>query len=405
MPGSLFTVDEARASVLAAVRPLPAESVAATDALGRVLAEDVVADLDLPPFDSSAMDGYALDGDALSAQAGGELPVAGESRAGAPFEGRIEPGEAVRISTGAVIPQGANAVVPVERVEVVAKDEYAEIIRIPATKPGAHVRRAGEDVHRGDVVLRAGSELGPAELGMLSALGRLETRCTRRPGVAVVATGDELVPADKQLGPGQIHDSNAAAISALASLAGARTTGRFGVGDTRESTVAALEEASRETDVVCITGGVSVGAHDHVKPALLELGFEELLWGVSLKPGKPFWFGVRGDQYAFGLPGNPVSAMVTFVLFARPALRALQGADPSITRTVARLDGPIPANADRDQAVRCRLRVADDGWHAEPTGPQGSHVMSSMLGAGALAIVPAGERDLGPGELVTVELI
>jgi molybdopterin molybdotransferase len=142
-----------------------------------------------------------------------------------------------------------------------------------------------------------------------------------------------------------------------------------------------------------------------VKPALLELGFEQLIWGVSLKPGKPFWFGVRGDQYAFGLPGNPVSAMVTFQLFARPALRALQGADPGAARSTALLDGPIAANSDRDQAVRCRLRMADDGWHAEPTGPQGSHVMSSMLGASALAIVPAGERDLAPGERVVIELV
>jgi molybdopterin molybdotransferase len=169
--------------------------------------------------------------------------------------------------------------------------------------------------------------------------------------------------------------------------------------------VEGIGAAADASDVICITGGVSVGPHDHVKPALAELGFDELLWGVKLKPGKPFWFGVRGDQYAFGLPGNPVSAMVTFALFARPALRALQGADPSATRSLARLDGPIEANADRDQAVRCLLRMADDGWHAEPTGPQGSHVMSSMLGAGALAIVPAGDRDLGPGEQVVIELL
>jgi molybdopterin molybdotransferase len=178
-----------------------------------------------------------------------------------------------------------------------------------------------------------------------------------------------------------------------------------GVRDDPQATRDAIAAALDEADMVVLSGGVSVGPHDHVKPALAELGFEELIWGVSLKPGKPFWFGTRGDQYAFGLPGNPVSAMVTFQLFARPALRALQGADPDITRSTAVLDGPIGANADRDQAVRCRLRMADDGWHAEPTGPQGSHVMSSMLGAGALAIVPAGERDLAPGERVLIELL
>jgi molybdopterin molybdotransferase len=254
-------------------------------------------------------------------------------------------------------------------------------------------------------VLRAGAALGPAEIGMLAALGRAEVECARRPRLAIVATGDELVPAGQPLGPGQIHDSNAASLGALAKGAGAEVVARHGAGDDLAATVAKLGQALDGNDVLCISGGVSVGPHDHVKPALLELGFDELLWGVSLKPGKPFWFGVRGEQYAFGLPGNPVSAMVTFTLFARPALRALQGADPSATRTVARLDGPIAANADRDQAVRCRLRVADDGWHAAPTGPQGSHVMSSMLGAAALAIVPAGERDLAPGETVDIELI
>ena len=240
---------------------------------------------------------------------------------------------------------------------------------------------------------------------MLAALGRVDVAVARRPLLGIAATGDELVEAGRPLAPGQIYDSNATAIGALALRAGAHLNGRRRLEDTERGTIDGIGAAADGADVICITGGVSVGPHDHVKPALAELGFEELLWGVRLKPGKPFWFGVRGDQYAFGLPGNPVSAMVTFVLFVRPALRALQGADPGATRTIARLDGPIPANEDRDQAVRCRLRIADDGWHAEPTGPQGSHVMSSMLGAGALAIVPAGERDLAPGELVTVELI
>jgi molybdopterin molybdotransferase len=374
--GDLISVDEARARVLAAVRPLGAERVALDDALGRVLAEEVVADFDLPPFDSSAMDGFAV-----VAGTAAELPVVGESQAGRPFGGQLQAGQAVRISTGAVIPAGADAVVPIERVEL-----DGTRVSVPDTKPGAHVRRAGEDLHRGDPVLRAGAALGPAEIGMLAALGRAEVECARRPRFA-------------------IHDSNAASLGALAKGAGAEVVARHGAGDDLAATVAKLGQALDGNDVLCISGGVSVGPHDHVKPALLELGFDELLWGVSLKPGKPFWFGVRGEQYAFGLPGNPVSAMVTFTLFARPALRALQGADPSATRTVARLDGPIAANADRDQAVRCRLRVADDGWHAAPTGPQGSHVMSSMLGAAALAIVPAGERDLAPGETVDIELI
>jgi molybdopterin molybdotransferase len=396
MPGQLISVEEARVRVLAAVRPLGAEDVAVGEALGRVLADDVVSELHLPPFDSSAMDGYAL-----VAGPAGELPVVGESQAGRPFERGLEAGQAARISTGAVVPAGADAVVPIETVEAVG-----ERIRVPATEPGAHVRRAGEDVHRGDVVIRAGADLGPSELGMLAALGRTHVRCAQRPRVVLAATGDELRSPGDVLEPGQIYDSNATAVGALATRAGAEVVARTRIEDTEAGTRAALE-AALETgaEVICITGGVSVGRHDHVKPALLELGFEELLWGVSLKPGKPFWFGVRDDRYAFGLPGNPVSAIVTFQLFARPALRALQGADPSSTRSRAILDGPIRANADRDQAVRCRLRIADDGWHAEPTGPQGSHVLSSMLGAAALAIVPAGDRDLRPGEPVTIELL
>jgi molybdopterin molybdotransferase len=395
MPGRLISIEEARSRVLAAVRPLPAEDVPAALGLGRVLAADVVSKLELPPFASSAMDGFAV-----VAGPGGELPVVGESQAGRPFKGTVEPGQAVRISTGAVIPDGADAVVPIERVELAG-----ESIRIDATEPGAHVRGAGEDVKRGAVVMLAGTELGPAEIGMLAALGRTDASCAERPRVAIVTTGDELVPPGQALRAGQIHDSNAAALGALAHQTGADVITERAAADDLRATVSAFERALKGGDVLCISGGVSVGPHDHVKPALAQLGFEEIIWGVSLKPGKPFWFGTRGDKYAFGLPGNPVSAMVTFQLFARPALRALQGADPSSTRSSAILDGPIAANPDRDQAVRCRLRMADDGWHAEPTGPQGSHVMSSMLGAGALAIVPASETDLAAGLRVTVELL
>ena len=402
MPGELISVDEARERILARVRPLAAEPVPTEDALGRVLAEDVVSDLELPPFASSAMDGFAV-----VAGPAAELTIAGESQAGLPFEGELRRGQAVRISTGAVIPPGADAVIPIERVSQPA-DAGELRIHVPQSRPGQHVRPAGDDVRRGDVVSRAGTELGPAELGMLAALGRTTANCARRPRVAVVTTGDELVRPGRPLGPGQIHDSNEAALRALADHAGAARGGYEWIADLPEATASALEriaDPERGEDVICIAGGVSVGPHDHVKQALIGIGFEELLWGVRLKPGKPFWFGVRGDQYAFGLPGNPVSAMVTFTLFVRPALRALQGADPSAARGAARLDGPIQANPDRDQAVRCRLRLADDGWHAEPTGPQGSHVMSSMLGAAALAIVPASDRDLPAGEHVTIELL
>ena len=401
MPAELIAVDEARRRVLDAVRPLPAEPVPASAALGRVLAEDVASVEDLPPFDSSAMDGYAV-----ADAAAGELTVVDESRAGAPAREALRPGAAVAISTGAVVPEGAAAVVPVERTE--AADGR---VRVPALEPGANIRRAGEDVRAGEVVLRAGAELGPAEVAMLAAVGRTEVRCGAVPRVAVVPTGDELVDPGAPLEPGRIRDSNAPALAALATAAGARPTRTRRVGDDFDATVAALRAALEEADVVCVSGGVSVGEHDHVKPALAELGVEEVFWGVALKPGKPTWFGTAPPaggpgpaRLVFGLPGNPVSAMVTFHLFARPALRALAGADPTPARVHATLAGaPIRLTPRREQAIRCRLTATEEGWLAEPTGAQGSHRISSMLGADALALVPRGEGSIDPGARVLIE--
>lgn len=223
--------------------------------------------------------------------------------------------------------------------------------------------------------------------------------------MAVLVTGDELVPPGEPLGPGQIRDSNAYGLAAQASRAGARVVSRRIVRDDRGATEAAIAAALEEADVVCASGGVSVGPHDHVKPALRSLGVEERFWGVRLKPGKPTWFGVRGDRLVFGVPGNPVSAMVTFHLFARPALRALQGADPGGIRSSAILDVPVPRNPAREQVIRCRLEARDDGWHAAPTKEQGSHVLTSMLDAAAFALLPAGDGEVAAGERVDIELL
>jgi molybdopterin molybdotransferase len=392
----LLPVERARELVLAEVQPLPAEPVALERALGRVLAEDVRSDVDVPPFDSSAMDGYAV-----VAGDSGELRVIDESRAGHPAGCGVEPGTAVRISTGAAVPAGATAVIPVERVEAAANGD----VRVPDTRPGQNVRRAGEDVRAGQLVLESGTVLGPAELGVLASLGRAEASCARRPRLALLMTGDELTEPGEPLGPGRIWGSNGPALAALAELAGAELTVRCNVPDTPEDTVAALERALSEADVVCVSGGVSVGPHDHVKDALRGLAVEERFWGVRLKPGKPTWFGARGAVLCFGLPGNPVSAIVTFLLFVRPALRALQAASPATARASAVLDEPYPRNPRRDQAVRVRLTAERDGWHARPTGEQGSHQLTSMLGADALALVAAGERPLEAGERVEVELL
>ena len=391
----LIGIEYARRRVLEAVEPLPGEPLVAGEALGRVLADEVASGVDVPPFDSSAMDGYAV-----VAGPEGERRVVDESRAGHPAEASVEGATAVAISTGARLPAGSDAVVPVERVEV-----RQDTVVVPEIRPGANVRRAGEDVRAGAVVLRAGTALGPAELGVIASLGRREVRCARRPRLALIVTGDELAGPGEALGPGEIWSSNDVALAAQASLAGAAVVSGEVVPDEPRATRDALSRALERADLVCVSGGVSVGPHDHVKGALGDLGVEERFWGVRLKPGKPTWFGARAGVLVLGLPGNPVSAMVTFHLFARPALRALQGADPGDLRGFATLEEPLARNPGREQAVRVRLRAAEDGWRAAPTGPQGSHQLTSMLGADALALVPQGEGELAAGARVEVDLL
>jgi molybdopterin molybdotransferase len=329
--------------------------------------------------------------------------VIDEARAGHPASETLRPGAAIRISTGAAVPEGADAVVPVERTTAPAGGDGR--VRVPETAPGANIRRAGEDIRAGDVLLRAGTTLGAAELGVAASVGRASLRCALRPRVVVLATGDELTPPGEPLGPGRIYGSNGFALGAQVERAGATLAGRGTVPDTPDGTREAIREALEEADVVIVSGGVSVGPHDHVKEALRELGVEEHFWGVLLRPGKPTWFGTREGTLAFGLPGNPVSAMVTFQLFARPALAALQGAAPDAARVTAVLAHAVERNPRREEAVRVRLRHTDQGLEAETTGEQGSHMLTSMLGADGLAMIAPGEGELAAGERVEVELL
>jgi molybdopterin molybdotransferase len=392
----LISIEEARRTVLSAVTPLGDEAVALENALGRVLTEEVASPIDVPPFDSSGMDGYAV-----VAGPAAELDVVGEARAGHPWDGTLRAGQAVRIATGARVPEGADAVVPVERTTT-AKER----VRVPEIEPGANVRRAGEDIPLNAVVLRRGTTLGPAELGVAASVGRGTVCCARRPRVAIRVTGDELTPPGRPLAPGGIYSSNGFALAAQVERAGAELVTRAEVPDDPGGTRAALASALDEADVLIVSGGVSVGPHDHVKAALRDLGVEERFWGVSLKPGKPTWFGTRERTLAFGLPGNPVSAMVTFQLFARPALAALQGADAGSRRAYARLRESVARNPQREQAVRVRLLQSENGLEAEPTKEaQGSHMLTSMLGADGLAMIAKGEGDAAAGERVEVELL
>ncbi len=391
MSDSLLSVDGARALILAESRPRPAEAVAVERALGRVLAQDVTAARDVPPFAGSAMDGFAV----RSGPAGRRLRLIGESRAGAPFPGEVGDGEAIRISTGAALPAGADAVLQLELVE----DRGEEIVLGEAVEPGRNVRGPGEDLHAGASVLRRGRRLEPADLGVAVHAGLAALDCAMRPRVAVLATGDELRPPGTPLGPGQIHNSNLVTLAALAEREGCALSLARQVPDDPAATREAIAQALAAADVVVLSGGVSVGPHDQVKPALEALGVQERFWRVALRPGKPTWFGVGSDKLVFGLPGNPVSAMVTFLLFVRPAIAALQGVVDDAVPGHVTLGEPLEREPRRDECVRVRIT---DGL-AYATGPQGSHILSSMTLADGLAVIPRGEGEMPAG--AQVELI
>jgi molybdopterin molybdotransferase len=394
MAQNLITIAEARRRVLASTSPLDTELVTVADAVERVLAEDIRAAGNTPPFPSSAMDGYAIE----PGPAQRELEVVGESRAGAPAAEPLPPGRAIRISTGAAVPEGADAVIRQE--DVVARDGH--IITTTEVAPGQNVRRAGEDMAAGTTVLSRGMRIGPPELAAAVAAGAGQLRVSVRPRVAVFATGDELREPGQELAPGQIHNSNGPMLAALARAAGARAPEPARLADDLGATTSALAQALEASDVILISGGVSVGPHDHVKPALRALSVDERFWGVSLQPGKPTWFGTQGEKLVFGLPGNPVSAYVTFVLFAMPALAAMQGAPTDRPRRHAVLGVPVVRNPHREQAVRVRLEDRDGVPTAVPNGPQGSHIVTSLVGADALALIPPGPDDMPAGEPVEV---
>jgi molybdopterin molybdotransferase len=390
MPSTLLTVAQARTEVLAAVEPLASERVAIDDALDRVLAADLPAAGDVPPFTSAAMDGYAV----LAGPAGRTLRVIGEARAGVPSTQAIREHEAIRTSTGAALPAGANAIVRQEQVETEG-DEVTLRAGVAATDD---IRRRGEDLTAGSVVLAAGTRLGAAELAAAVAAGACNLPCARRPEVAILCTGTELRAPGEPLGPGEIHNANAVTLRALATRCGALAIPAARLTDDRELIEAALADALARADVVVVSGGVSVGPHDHVKPALDTLGVEQIFWGVAIQPGKPTWFGSRDGCLVYGLPGNPVAAFVAFTLFVAPALLALQGASPEEgEQEEAELATPVARNPYRQQAITVRLERAEGHTIAVPNGPQGSNLISSLLGAEALAMVPAGTGDLEAG--------
>ena len=388
----LVTIEQAQSLVLERVGRLPLESVPVAAAAGRVLAEPGLAAVDLPPFDSSAMDGFAL----RVVDTPGRLPVSLRIAAGNPAPRALEPGEAMGIATGGVVPQGADAVIPLEY--VVDHDNTIEISEPVAA--GANVRPVGGDTRRGEVVVAAGVRLGPAQVGALAAAGVAEVRCARRPRAAVLATGSELRAPGEPLEPGQVYEANGLLLAAQLAAAGAEVERLHSVADDEAAHREALSRGLSQ-DLLVTTGGVSVGPHDLVRAVAAELGVEEVFWGVSVKPGKPISFGVLGERLLFGLPGNPVSVLVGFELFVRPALLALQGADDPLPRLErGRLANTIEPNPSRDELVRARLSTDGEGPVLDPVPGRESHMIVRAAAADALVLVRKGSEELPAGARV-----
>jgi molybdopterin molybdotransferase len=385
----LLTIDQALARVLEHTRPLPGEDVSVADASGRVIAAAAVAQVDLPPFPSSAMDGYAV----RAGDTPGALAVVGQSAAGRPSDVTLGPGQAIAISTGAVVPDGADAVVPVERTR--SGEGSVEVERV---RQGENVRPRGGDIAAGADVVPAGASCGPAQLGALAAVGLETVRCARRPRVVVLATGSELRRPGEPLGPGEIYESNTVMLAAQVRRAGAEVEVHGSVADDAAATRAALE-GGLEADVLLTSGGVSVGEHDLVRGLLAALGVVEVFWRVAVKPGKPIAFSTRGATLVFGLPGNPVSSFVGFELFVRPALAALQGAvDPRPAFLPGRLETALQRNGARDELVRGRI---DGSGLVTPLRGQESHMIARAAHANALVLVPRGDGELAAGSSVS----
>jgi molybdopterin molybdotransferase len=379
----MLSVEEALAQILSRVRPLGAEQVEVLAALGRVLAEPVVAGRELPPWPNSSMDGYAIRADDTRAGRA-ELAVVGRVTAGELPARRVGAGEAMRIFTGAPLPQGSDAVVPQE--DVVAEGDRIEL-RQPVAR-GAFVRPAGEDVRAGDVVVPAGQVVSAAEVGLLATLGYARVRVHRRPRVAILSTGNELADLGTAPGPGQIPNTNTYSLMAQTLEAGAEPVS-LGVAPDRLEAIVERVGWATTADVLVSSAGVSVGELDLVRDALERSGAELHLWKVSMRPGKPITFGSLAGRPVFGLPGNPVSAMVTFELFVRPALRRMMGcADVERPRVRARALARIANPGSRRGYLRVTLdRAGDGGWGARLTGDQGSGILRSMVLADGLAVV------------------
>ncbi len=395
---------EAQRLILANANLLSRVQVDLIESLGLTLAEEIISNEDIPPFDNSAMDGYAVkSSDVASASKENPVKLRVQSglAAGQAAQDGIESASAIRIMTGAPIPNGADAVIKQEDTDLGA----SEVLIFSSAKAGENIRRAGEDIATGEKVLGAGHPLRAAEIGILASLGRSKVKVFARPKVAILCTGDEIVPIDEPLKAGKIRNSNAYSLSAQVVAAGADLRGFSTVKDDLEATKAAISEGLSRADVLIITGGVSVGEYDFVKEAMESLGAQAIFWKVAQRPGMPLAFWLMGEKLVFGLPGNPVSTMVCFEEYVRPALLKMMGRESLFRPKVkAILEEDFKKRLNRHFFVRVIVKEEDGRYLARPTGPQGSGILKSMTLANGLATIPADVNLVKAGQEVIVHL-
>ncbi len=397
----LISVDEALTRILSTIDPLIGKQrTPLHDARGGILAEDLLAPCDQPPHRNSAMDGYALRGEDLPAEGKATLDLVGRSFAGEPWDGALQAGQSIRIMTGAVVPDGADTVIMQERVE-----RDGDRITIGAGhQAGENVRHPGEDYRRGDRILAAGTRLGSAELALAASIGLDAIYTRRRPRVAICSTGDELKLANAPLGPGDIYDSNRALLTAELRQLPLEIIDLGIIADDREQVRRTFEQAAQFADMLITSGGVSVGEADYIKEILDEIGQVEL-WRIAIKPGKPLAYGALGKTRFFGLPGNPVSALITLRQFVLPALKRMGGAHPHPPlRFLVPLKGDLRKRPGRREYQRGILAADDSGAPVvRGVGAQGSHLLTSLAKANCLIILPEESSGAQDGEPVLVE--
>ncbi len=395
---SLLPVDEAVARLLAGVTPLTAEEMSLAEARGRVLAEDVKALLTHPPFPASAMDGYAVR--AAEAKAGARLKVVGMSRAGEHFPGALGPGQAVRIFTGAPVPDGADAILIQENAK--RAGDMVEVVE--PTSAGRHIRRAGLDFRAGDARLYAGTRLGPHAISLAASMGHAALGVRRKPRVAILANGDELVPPGAKPGLDQIVSSNGIGLAALVNEIGGDAID-LGIAPDKREAISAFVDRAVGADILVTSGGASVGEHDLVQDALKDRGLKLDFWKIAMRPGKPLMVGRLGEMRVLGLPGNPVSTFVCAELFLKPLLRAMLGLPTTANTATAKLRMPMPENDARQDYVRARLAETADGLEATPFDVQDSSMLSTLAAADALIVRPIRAPAAAAGDTVPVLLL